>query len=74
MIQTQSERSSITVCYTALQTALSRLSRIVFFYCLDSDMGIIAEFCINNETVSFRIRQRRFAFGKIWTQSGLNQQ
>ena len=74
MIGTLSERNPITFCCTALQTALSGLSRIVFCNCRDSDVGIIAEFRINYGTVPERIRQRRFAFGKIWTQSGLNRQ
>ena len=74
MIATLSERNPITFCCTALQTALSGLSRIVFCNCRDSDVGIIAEFRINYGTVPERIRQRRFAFGKIWTQSGLNRQ
>ena len=74
MIGTLSERNPITVCYAALQTALSGLSRIVFCNCRDSDVGIIAEFRINYGTIPERIRQRRFAFGKIWTQSGLNRQ
>ena len=72
MIGTLSERNPITFCCTALQTALSGLSRIVFCNCWDSDVGIIAEFCINYGTVPERIRQRRFAFGKIWTQSARN--
>ena len=42
--------------------------------CRDSDVGIIADFRINYGTVLERIRQRQFAFGKIWTQSGLNRQ
>ena len=74
MIGKLSERSPITFCCTALQTALSGLSRIVFCNCRDSDVGIIAEFRINYGTVPERIRQRRFAFGKIWTQSGFNRQ
>ena len=74
MIGTLSERKPIIVCCTALQTALSGLGRIVFCNCRDSDVGIIAEFRINYATVPERIRQRRFAFGKVWTQSGLNRQ
>ena len=42
--------------------------------CSVIDVGIIAEFRINYGTVQERIRLRRFAFGKIWTQSGLNRQ
>jgi hypothetical protein len=74
MIGTLPERNPITVCCTTLHTPLSGLSRIVFCYCRDSDVGIIAECRINYRTVPERIRQRRFAFGKIWAQSGLNRQ
>ena len=65
MIRTLSERNPFTVWWTALQTALSGLSRIVFCNCLDYDVGIIAEIRINYGTVPERIRQRRFAFGEI---------
>jgi hypothetical protein len=72
MIGTLPELNPITVCCTLLHTPLSGISRIVFCNCRDSDVGIIAEFRINNRTVPERIRQRRFAFGKIWTQSARN--
>ena len=58
MIGTLSAHKPITVCCTALQTALSGRSRVVFCNCRDSGVGIIAEFRIN------------YGFGKIWTQSG----
>ena len=74
MIGTLSECNPITFCCTALQTALSGLSRIVLCNCRDYDVAIIAECRINNWTVPERIQQRRFAFGKIWTQCGLNRQ
>jgi hypothetical protein len=74
MIGTLPERNPITVCCTALHKPLSGLSCIVSCNCRDSDVGIIAEFRINYRTVPEPIRQRRFAFGKIWTQSGLNRQ
>ena len=74
MIGTLSEHKPVTVCCTALQTALSSLSRIIVFCnCRDSDVGIIVEYRINYGTVPARIRQRRFAFRQdldaIWTQS-----
>ena len=74
MIGTLSEHKPVLVCCTALKTALSGLRRVVFCNSRDSDVGIIAEFRITYGTVPERIRQRRFAFGKIWTQSGLSRQ
>lgn len=47
------------VLFTALQTVLSE--SIVFCNFQDSDVGIIAEFGINNENIS----ERQFAFDKI---------
>ena len=76
--QVLSERNPITVRSIALQTALSGLSRIVFCNCLDSDVGIIDEFRINNGTVSERFRQKtvrsRQDLDAIWTQSAEKQQ
>ena len=71
-------KSFLAVCITVycieLQTALSGLCRIAFCNCRDSDVGIMAVVRINYGTVPGRILQRRFAFGKIWTQPGLNRQ
>lgn len=53
--------------------ALSGLNHIVFCICRNSDMGIIAEFRINNKTVPEQFRERRFAFGKILTWSAKKQ-
>ena len=65
------EQNPITVWCTALQTALSGLSHIVFSNCRYSDEGIIAKFCINNRTFPELFRQIRFTF---WIQSGLYRQ
>ena len=72
--QVLSERNPITVRSITLQTALSGLSRIVT---VNSDVGIIDEFRINNGTVSERFRQKtvrnRQDLDAIWTQSAEKQ-
>ena len=56
--QVLSERNPITVRSIALQTALSGVSRVAFYNCRDSDVGIIDKFRINNETVPERFRKK----------------
>ena len=72
MIGTLSAHKPITVCCTALKTALD--SVVSCSVIVGTLVWVLLPNFVLIGTVPERIRQRLFAFGKIWTQSGLSRQ